>query len=58
MCMFLGYAQNYTGGTYHILNLHKKVIVLIRDVIMDKQKLQRVHINKIKLQGKYLYAKR
>ena len=31
--MFLGYAQNYTGGTYHMLNIRSKHIVLSRDVI-------------------------
>ena len=32
-CMFLGYAQNHIGSTYHILNLCTKRIVLIRDII-------------------------
>ena len=35
--MFLGYAQNHTGGTYRILNLHKKLIVLSRDIIWLKK---------------------
>ena len=30
--MFLGYALNYTGGTYEILNLRTKCIVLRCDV--------------------------
>ena len=36
-CMFLGYAQNNTGGTYRMLNLHTKCIVLSRDVICLKK---------------------
>ena len=32
-CMFLGYAQNHTGGTYRMLNLCSKRIVLSRAVI-------------------------
>ena len=32
-CMLLGYAQNYTGGTYHMLNLRTKLIVLRCDII-------------------------
>ena len=32
-CIFLGYAQNHTGGIYLMLNLRTKRIVLIRDVI-------------------------
>ena len=32
-CMFLGYSQNHTSGTYHMLNLCSKRIVLSRDVI-------------------------
>ena len=31
--MFLGYAQNNIGGTYHMLNLSMKLIVLIHDKI-------------------------
>ena len=31
--MFLGYAQNHTGGTYIMLSLSKKRTVLSRDVI-------------------------
>ena len=33
MCKFLGYAPNNTGGTYRILNLRTKCIVLRRDII-------------------------
>ena len=33
MCMLLGYAQNYTGGTYCIFNLRTKYIVLICDIM-------------------------
>ena len=36
-CMFLGYAQNHTGGTYRMLNLHTKHIVLSRDIIWIKK---------------------
>ena len=32
-CMFIGYAQNNKGGTYHMLNLHTKIIILSCDVI-------------------------
>ena len=32
-CMLLGSAQNYTDGTYHMLNLCTKRIVISRDVI-------------------------
>ena len=32
-CMFLGYAQNHTGSTYHMLNIRTKRIVLICDVV-------------------------
>ena len=32
-CMFLSYAQNHTGGTYHMLNLRTKRIVPSRDII-------------------------
>ena len=35
-CMLLGYAQNYTGGTYRMLNLRTKRIVLSCDVIWLK----------------------
>ena len=35
--MFLGYAQNHTGGTYRMLNLHTKFIVLSRDIIWPKK---------------------
>ena len=31
--MFLGYPQNHMGGTYLMLNLHMKHIVLIRNII-------------------------
>ena len=31
--MFLGYVQDYTVGTYRILNIRTKFIVLSRDVI-------------------------
>ena len=31
--MFLDYALNHTGGTYRMLNIRTKRIVLIRDVI-------------------------
>ena len=31
--MFLGYAQNHIGGTYHMLNIRTKIIVLSCDVI-------------------------
>ena len=31
--MFLGYVQNHTGGTYHMLNLRTKRIALCCDVI-------------------------
>ena len=31
--MFLGYVQDYTVGTYRILNMRTKFIVLSRDVI-------------------------
>ena len=32
-CMFLGYAQNHTGGTYCMLNICTKFIVLIHAFI-------------------------
>ena len=32
-CMFLGYMQNHTGGTYHMINISTKYIVLNCDVI-------------------------
>ena len=32
-CMFLGYAQNRTGGIYRMLNLHSIHIIIIRDDI-------------------------
>ena len=31
--MFLGYAQKHMGGTYHMLNLRTKCIVLSHDII-------------------------
>ena len=34
--MFLGYAQNHTVGTYRMLNLRTKRILLIREVIWLK----------------------
>ena len=37
MCMFLGYAKNHTGGTYHMLNLRSKRIVLSHEVICVKK---------------------
>ena len=37
MCMLLGYAQNHTGGTYHMLNLGTKRNVLSCDVIWSKK---------------------
>ena len=43
--MFLVYAPNNIGSIYYMLNLRKKCILLIHDVIWLK-KLQRVHINK------------
>ena len=36
MCVFLGYVQNYTGGTYRMLNLHTKGVILSRDFIWQK----------------------
>ena len=30
-CMFLGYAQNHTGGTYRMSNIRTKLIVLSND---------------------------
>ena len=33
ICMFLGYGENNTGGTYRMLNLQKKYNVLSRDAI-------------------------
>ena len=35
--MFLGYAQNNTGGTFHMLNLHTKRIILSCDIIWLKK---------------------
>ena len=32
--MFLGYTQNHTSGTYRMLNLCTKHIVLSRDIIL------------------------
>ena len=32
-CMFLGYAQNHTGGNYHMLNICTKCILLSCGVI-------------------------
>ena len=32
-CMLLGYAQNHTDGTYCMINLHTKWIILSRDAI-------------------------
>ena len=43
---FLGYAQNHMGGTYHMLNLRTKRIVLSRDIIW----LNKTH-------GKYISIK-
>ena len=35
--MFLGYSQNYMGGTYSMMNICKNIIVTSRDVIwIDK----------------------
>ena len=31
--MFLGYAQNHMGSTYHMLNIHAKPIVISCDII-------------------------
>ena len=31
--MLLGYAQNDTGGTYHMLNIRTKRVVLSHDII-------------------------
>ena len=41
-CMFLGYAQNHTGGTYHMLNLRPKRIVLSRTMIWLNKSYVRV----------------
>ena len=35
--IFLGYAQNHTGGTYRKLNLRTKCTVLSRDVIWKNE---------------------
>ena len=35
--MFLGYAQNCTGVTYHMLKLRSKSIVLIHDIIWQNK---------------------
>ena len=35
--MFLGYTQNHTGGTYRMLNLCTKHIVISHDVIWLKK---------------------
>ena len=32
-CMLIGYVKNYTIGTYRMLNLRTKHIILIRDII-------------------------
>ena len=37
MCMFLCYAQNHTSGTYRMLNLRTKYIILRRDIIWLKK---------------------
>ena len=37
VCMLLGYAQNHTGGTYQMLNLCAKRIVLSYVVIWQKK---------------------
>ena len=36
-CMFLGYAQNHTGGTYRMLKLRTKIILLSHGVICLKK---------------------
>ena len=42
--MFLGYAQINTGGTYHMLNLCTKHIVLSRGIIwMNKNTVSKYH---------------
>ena len=35
-CLFLRYAKDHTGGTYHMLNLHTKCLVLSWDFICIK----------------------
>ena len=37
MCMFLGYAQYYTVGTSHMLNIRTKYIILSHDVIFSNK---------------------
>ena len=32
-CMFLGYVKNHNGGTYRMLDLHTKNIILSREII-------------------------
>ena len=32
-CMWLGYARNHAAGTYHVLNLKTRKIIITRDVI-------------------------
>ena len=56
MCMFLRYAQNYTGSTYHMFNISTKYIVLIRDVIwLNKPYGEYVSWEKIPSQAPIFY---
>ena len=41
-CMFLGYEQNHTGGTYCMFNLCKELILLRHDIV--KLKINRVSL--------------
>ena len=42
-CILLGYAQNSTGGTYHMLNLRTKYIVLSRNIIRLKKPIESMY---------------
>ena len=56
-CMFLGYAQKYTGSTYIMLNLFTKRIVLSRGVIC-LNKTYDEYVPRKKTQGDQLYPLR
>ena len=45
-CMFLGYAKNIIGGTYRMLNLHTKNIIISCDVIWQKTPMKSMYQEK------------
>ena len=53
--MFLGYSQNHTRGTYCMLNLRKKCIVLSREILcLDKTYVRYVSIQEHTKAGSYI----